>query len=316
MAKQVVLSLVVPVYNEGAGLLLFHDSLIKSLKAQQDYEIIYIDDGSADDTASVVKDLARSDESVRLLKLSRHFGKENALTAGINQATGQAIITIDGDGQHPVRLVDEFIDKWRQGARVVVGVRLPGGVPMIKRLSSRAFYTVFNHGTGQKLVPGSTDFRLIDKEVKLAFQSLPERDRITRGLIDWLGFERDYVYFEAGPRMKGKPGYSLRQLLQLAANSFVSLSPKPLYIFGYLGLLITAAAFLLGVAVIVEQLLLGDPWAWDFTGSAMLAIMILFLVGLILLSQGILSMYVSHIHSQSKGRPLYVIDKSGSIGIT
>jgi dolichol-phosphate mannosyltransferase len=168
---------------------------------------------------------------------------------------------------------------------------------------------------GQELVPGSTDFCLIDQAVQQAFLNFKEDGRITRGLIDWLGFRREFIYFEARARADGSSSYSRQQLMGLAANSFVSLSPKPLYLFGYLGVLITVAALLLGTSVLIEQVILGDPWHWKFTGTAMLGILTLFLVGIILLSQGILSLYISHIHSQSKGRPLYVIDYSGSSGI-
>jgi dolichol-phosphate mannosyltransferase len=166
-----------------------------------------------------------------------------------------------------------------------------------------------------KLITGSTDFRLIDHSVRREFLNLKETDRITRGLIDWLGFRRSYIPFEAVARQKGSPGYNRRSLMRLAAHSFVSLTPEPLYLFGYLGIFITTVALALGSSVFVEQILMGDPLHWKFTGTAMLSILILFLIGLVLLSQGILSLYVSHIHSQSKQRPLYVIDREGSVGI-
>jgi len=313
-----LLSVVVPLYNEAAGLPGFHESLLSVVRAatKGSYEIIYCDDGSDDGTADIIKRLHADDPEVKLVRLSRNFGKESVLTAGIAAASGEAVLTIDGDGQHPVGRIPDFIKAWRQGAQVVVGVRVNyAGDGFLNSLGSWLFYRLFNLFTGHKLLPGSTDFRLIDKSVAKAFLSLKEGDRITRGLIDWLGFKREIISFQAGRRQAGSAAYSRGQLIQLAANSFVSFSPKPLYLFGYLGMAITFFSLLLGTTVIIEQLVLGDPWQWDFTGTAMLGILTLFLVGIILLSQGILSLYISHIHSQAKGRPLYVIDYSQSVGL-
>jgi dolichol-phosphate mannosyltransferase len=142
-----------------------------------------------------------------------------------------------------------------------------------------------------------------------------ETDRITRGLIDWLGFRREFIEFEANARADDSTSYSRAKLMRLAANSFVSLTPTPLYVFGCVGVVITAGALVLGGSVFIEQLLLGDPWHWKFTGTAMLSILLLFLIGIVLMSQGILSLYISHVHNQSKQRPLYIIDYEGSAGI-
>jgi hypothetical protein len=174
---------------------------------------------------------------------------------------------------------------------------------------------MFNKLAGQHMIPGSTDFRLIDRSVQQAFMQLKESGRMTRSLIDWLGFKREYIYFESKARSEGSASYSLHKLVGLAADGLVSMSPRPLYLFGYLGVIITFASLLLGLAVIIEQLLLNDPLSWDFTGTAMLGILILFLVGIVLMSQGILSLYISKISEQSKQRPLYVVDYSGSVGI-
>jgi dolichol-phosphate mannosyltransferase len=312
-----LLSVVVPLYNEAGGLKSFHASLTAALAdSGGDYEIIYCDDGSADDTADAALRLHASDPKVKLLKLSRHFGKEPALSAGIAAARGQAVIMIDGDGQHPPELIPQFVNKWRQGAQVVVGLRRGNQREgLVKRYGSKLFYRLFNRLAQQKLLPGSTDFRLIDGAVRSAFLELRESDRITRGLIDWLGFRREYISFDSKAREQDRAGYGHAQLVRLAMNSVVSLTTIPLYLFGYLGMFITTGAALIGSAIIVEQLLLGDPLNWNFTGTAMLSIMLLFLVGLVLLSQGMLSLYVSHIHSQSKRRPLYVVDYDASIGV-
>lgn len=312
------ISFVIPVYNEAAGLKAFHESLVKVVQRTcgDSFEIIYCDDGSTDTTPEIVRSLCARNKRVKLIKLTRNFNKENALSAGIAEASGNAIITLDGDGQHPVELIPKFLDYWRGGAQIVVGVRTSNTKEgFIKRFGSLFFYKVFNALTGQKLIAGSSDFRLIDRSVQQAFLRLRESERLTRSLIDWLGFKRETILFKARPRQTDKPGYSFSKLFALAANSFVSMTPTPLYIFGCLGVFITCGSFMLGGAVLIEQLLLGDPWQWRFTGTAMLGILILFLVGVVLTSQGILALYIAHIHSQTKRRPLFIIDYEGSAGI-
>lgn len=311
------LSVVVPVYNEAAGLSKFHKLMLTAVNkaVSNSYEIIYVDDGSDDDSAKLISGLHANDPRVKLLKLSRNFGKESALAAGITAATGEAVLTIDGDGQHPPELIPEFVKAWKGGAQVVIGLRTGYSQnTQSKRTGSTLFHKAFNKVAGQELLQGSTDYRLMNREVQQAFLRLEESGRITRGLIDWLGFKREFIPFEAAPRGDGSASYSTGKRFQLALDSFVSLTPRPLYIFGGLGIVITCGALLLGLAVIIEQLILGDPWRWQFTGTAMLGILILFLVGIVLMSQGILALYISHIHDQTKRRPLYVIDSSGSRG--
>lgn len=309
------ISIVVPLYNEAEGLAAFHAALTAAIKAY-DYEIIYCDDGSQDKTSTIAQNLAAKDARVRLVALSRNFGKEHALAAGIQQARGQAIMLVDGDGQHPVTRIPEFVAAWETGSKVVIGVRIADAHEgFVKHIGSKVFYGLFNKFSSSPLVPGSTDFLLIDQEVRRAFLSLPETDRITRGLIDWLGYDRTYIEFEALARQHGTATYTHRQLVALAANSFVSLTTLPLYIFGYIGAAITAIAFVLGGCVGLEQIVLGDPLHWKFTGTAMLSILVVFLVGIVLLSQGILGLYISHIHNQSKRRPLYIIDHDKSVKV-
>jgi len=303
------LSIVVPVFDEASGLAHFHRDLEKAISELPHYafEIIYVNDGSRDNSAAILADIANADPRVSVVTLSRNFGKEYALTAGITEATGRAIISLDADGQHPVELLKEFIAAWEKGAQVVVGVRKGRS-----SLNSRLFYRIFNKASGEHLTPGATDYRLLDSEVQGAFVNLAENGRITRGLIDWLGFNRVSITFEPKAREFGKPTYSKKQLLRLALHSFVSLSNVPLYIFGTLGVIITMLSGLLGLAVIIEQILLRDPLSWHFTGTAMLGILILFLIGIVLMSQGILSLYISSVHQESKRRPLYIINRARS----
>jgi dolichol-phosphate mannosyltransferase len=313
-----LISFTIPLHNEAAGIADFHAQLEKmAVNATEDsYEIVYCDDGSSDQTGDIVRKICRTNPHVILIQLSRNFGKESALSAAIHQAHGQAIIMLDGDGQHPISAIPAFITSWRAGNKVVVGQRTGKDTETLtKRLGSWLFYSLFNRMTNQKLVAGTTDYRLIDRSVQQAFLALPETDRITRGLIDWLGFSRAYVPITRIARMSGTPSYSLRKLVVLATNSFVSLSSVPLYLFGYLGLIITTLSTILGLSVIVEQILLRDPWHWRFTGSAMLGILIVFLVGIVLISQGVISLYLSRVYTQAKQRPLYIIDYTASAGL-
>lgn len=316
--SNVELSVVVPVFNEATGIAIFHQNLHEALESTElkSYEIIYCDDGSSDESVQTLHSIADRDKFVKIVALTRNFGKEYALTAGIESSIGDAVLSLDGDGQHPVNLIDQFVKKWRAGSRLVIGVRDTGhGAALGRRISSKAFHWLFNHMSSQTLLLGSTDYRLIDQSVRLEFLKLKENNRITRGLIDWLGFQPDYIYFQANDNDSGSDSFSLSSQLALASSSFTSLAVKPLYIFGYLGIFIAASSFILGMIVLIEQLLLGDPLLWNFTGTAMLAILIIFLVGIILMSQGVLSLYISSILNQSKDRPLYVVDHKNSVGI-
>jgi dolichol-phosphate mannosyltransferase len=310
------ISIVVPLYNEEAGIEKFHHLLKESLDENKyNHEIIYVNDGSTDNSLQVLNKIAKTDSNVKVVNFSRNFGKEYALSAGYDQAEGDMAISMDSDGQHPPKLISKFIDEWNSGSRVVVGIRKNSEKGISKKLFARLYYMVFNRLSGDKTIPGSTDYRLLDKQVIAELTKLKENNRITRGLIDWLGFKRSYIYFESPERIAGKATYSFRKLLMLAQNSIVSMSSTPLYLFGLLGTLITAVSLLLGLSVIIEQLILGDPLNWNFTGTAQLSILILFLIGLVLISQGIISLYISQINLESKNRPNYVIDKENSIGI-
>jgi glycosyltransferase involved in cell wall biosynthesis len=203
MLKNQLISFVIPAFNEGTGIAEFHNALLKVVQANAyEYEIIYCDDGSRDNTAELVKNWHQRDSKVHLVKLSRNFGKEAALTAGISVAKGDAIITLDADGQHPVSYIPAFIEAWQKGAQVVVGLRTnASGRGFMKKTGPRLFNKLFNAVTGQSFESGSSDYRLIIRSVQTAFLALPENDRATRDLIDWLGFNRAYVRYKAAERL-------------------------------------------------------------------------------------------------------------------
>ncbi len=315
-----LLSIVIPAYNESEVIEQFHaELLMPSVKRflKNSYEIIYVNDGSSDDTLAKLQSLAQANSRVRVVSLSRNFGKEIATTAGIFTCSGDATIILDADGQHPPELIGEFLSLWEKGSDVVVGVRnKEKHEGLIKHLGSRLFYKLFNSTSDINLVPRSTDYRLISREVREEFLKFTEINRITRGLIDWLGFERSYVYFDSPERIAGTASYRTSQLIRLAVNSFVSLSLKPLFIFGWVGLAITICSFLIGIFIIIEQFLLQDPLSMHFSGPFILGVFTSFLIGIVLVSQAILATYISHIHTQSQNRPLFVIDKKRSMNLS
>jgi glycosyltransferase involved in cell wall biosynthesis len=309
------LSIVIPAFNESGNVEFIYDALSKVLKkVNLTYEIIFVDDGSKDDTNEKVRIISKRDKRVRLISFSRNFGKEIATTAGIQLATGSATIIVDADGQHPVELIPEFIKLWKEGNKVIVGIRDQyKSEGFIKTYGSKAFYNLFNRFSGITLIPGSTDFRLIDKDVRQEFSKLQEQDRITRGLIDWTGFKKEYVHFTALDRHHGVATYTHSKLVKLALNSFISLSFAPLYVFGYLGLLLTTLSFIGGTFILIEQYILSDPLNLNISGAASLGILLLFTVGVLLISQGIMSLYISKIYAETKRRPLFIIDTDRSI---
>jgi glycosyltransferase involved in cell wall biosynthesis len=315
-SSELTLSVVVPVYNEAGYLPALHESLTRVLPAIIDgYEIIFVDDGSHDASVRIIQGLCRSDPHVRLLKLTRNFGKEIATTAGIHLAEGQAILTLDADGQHPVDRIADFVTAWRQGAKVVVGVRTANQREgMVKRYGSKLFYALVNRLADTKLVPGATDYRLIDQTVQHEFKRITERNRITRGLIDWLGYQPVYISFAALPRTSGTAGYSFKKLVKLAVDSVVSLSISPLYITAYIGAFVLPASLLLGIGMLLNALF-GDPLKLHATGGAYVLVLVLFLIGVLLVSQGIIGLYLSHIHAETQNRPLYIVDHDPSEGI-
>lgn len=313
MTKSLI-SIVVPAYNESEGIKSFHNNLLIPSIEGLNCEIIYVNDGSGDSTIEKINELAESDKRIRLIDLSRNFGKELALTAGISLAKGEAIITLDSDGQHPPKEIPNFIDEWKSGAQVVIGVRKSQNHEgFIKRQGSKIFYYIFNKLSGTKLVPRSTDYRLIDSLVREEFIKMAEPNRITRGLIDWLGFKKTYVYFNSPERTMGESTYKTSALIKLALNSFTSLSLRPLFIFGYLGAFLLVLSVSLGMFVLIEYFIMGDPMNLNITGSAILSIFILFLVSLLLISQSLVSVYIARIHEQTQSRPLFIVNKKTSV---
>lgn len=318
MAQQLI-SIIVPVYNEAPNIPLLHDEIVKHVSSlPYQFEFVFIDDGSRDNSAQALHQLAdqTQHEQLKLIELSRNFGKEAAVSAGLHAAKGDAAIILDADLQHPPNLINKFIIKWKKGAEVVVGVKRYGkSEGWIKRTSSDLFYNLLRPVSDTDITPHAADYRLLDRRVINAFTQLHEHNRLTRGLIDWLGFKRDYVQFDVAPRANGERSYTFRKLIALAMNSFTAYSLLPLRIASYIGYTILTLTIPGGLFLVIDMYILNDPLNLNVTGMAMLAILILFLIGIVLVCMGFMAMYIAHIHAEVINRPLYVVRNQLETGI-
>jgi len=307
-ARTPLISIIVPVYNEADNLPLLYKELSRHSEAlPYQFEMLFVDDGSKDDSAKVLHRFARRDRRVRLIRFSRNFGKEAAVTAGLHAARGNAALIMDADMQMPPSLMTHFIRKWETGAEVVVGVFKSRNLSLVKKAGAKVFYKIMQRISHTKITPNATDYRLLDRKVINVFNQFTERNRITRGLIDWLGFERAYIYFEQQPRRFGTPGYTFQKLLTLAMNSFTAYSLLPLRLAGYIGATILTVSVPLGAFLYVERYILGDYLHLGINGTTMLAMLTVFMVGLVLTCLGLMALYIAHIHAEVTNRPLYVV---------
>lgn len=305
------IAIIIPAYNEEKNIVPVYDALKKVFAPLADsyrFEIVFVNDGSTDNTSGEIEKLSQRDPIVKYIDFSRNFGKELATTAGINNCLADACIMLDADMQHPVELIPEFITRWEAGNDVVIGVRKENKSDgWIKKIGSKIFYKIINQIADVHIIPSATDFRLIDRVVIAEFNRFTEANRMTRALIDWLGFRRACIYFDANERLHGTASYGFWKLFKLAINSFMSLSLVPLKLAGSLGILITTVSGLAGLYILLGKYFFHTHFASTFSDAENLAILILFLVGIILMSIGLLAIYVANIHSEVINRPMYVV---------
>ncbi|MDQ5972172.1 MAG: polyisoprenyl-phosphate glycosyltransferase [Patescibacteria group bacterium] len=307
------LSIIVPVYNEAEGVRQFHKMLVAEVaKLQlQSHEIIFVNDGSSDNSAAVLDKLAQQGApETRAIHLTRNFGKEAALSAGLHNASGDAAIMLDSDGQHPPSMMGEFMAAYKEGYDMVVGVRTDNlDEKKVKKLGNKLYYRLLKMVGVSHLQPRVTDFRLLSREVMDEFSRFSERRRITRGLLDWMGFNVTYIEFKSPSRLAGTATYDTKKLMYLAVDSILSNSRKPLAISLALGSLISLLSTVGFVFIATEVYLLDDPLGLKLTGSALLFMVTLFMIGIILVAQGIASLYLARIYEETQKRPLYIIDR-------
>ena len=305
-------SIVIPAYNEAPCLVKLHQELMDACDLLPfQFEFLIVNDGSTDETEQVLADLRRRDDRVRYLALSRNFGHQGALSAGMAFATGDAVITMDADIQHPPSMIPRLLECWEAGYDVVNTVRLDtADSSLCKRLFSRAFYWVFKALTGVHIEPGSADFRLISREPVDALNRLPERHRFIRGLVPWLGFRQTSVPFRAPARWAGNSKYTFRRSLCLALEGVTAFSMFPLRLAAVFGLFVMAASFAYGVISLCWQLF-GGHAVGRWTS---LMICVQFFGGCQLATIGILSEYLGRTLDQVKGRPLYIVRSARGLG--
>lgn len=301
------IAIIVPVYNEANSLNLLHIELDKvfSILSEYEWEILFVDDGSSDNSWEEINRLSKKDSRVSGVCLSRNFGKEMALTAGVESIENiDAVIFIDADLQHPPEMIPKFIHEWENGLEIVVGIRKKvSDYSIVKKVGSKLFYVIMKRFSDIDIPPNSTDFRLLDKKVVQVLSRFPERTRMFRGLIDWMGFKKSYVTFSASDRQNGNPTYSFKKLFNLAVNSITSFSLLPLRLTGYLGLSVCTLTGLL-----LFYMLITDFFSFQiYTPQAYFAVFNAFLVGIMLSALGMLALYIGHIHTEVVGRPLYII---------
>src|SRR5712672_2959157 len=304
------LSIVVPVYNEAAGLALLHErigELAKALRQRYGFacEVVYVDDGSADATLVIARGLAADALDVQVVSLSRNFGKEAALMAGLDHARRGAILFMDGDGQHPPDLVEKLVAHWiDDGYDVVYTAKAHrDNESFLRRAAVRGFYNLINWGARQKIPEDAGDFRLLSPRAAAALKQLPGRNRFFKGLASWIGFRQIRVDYEPAERIHGRTTWNLYSLIGLSIEGLTSFSVAPLRLASLLGLLLAAAAFIFGVQILLETFVFGE----SVPGYPSVIVGLMVLGGVQLIMIGIMGEYIGKILSELKARPVYFV---------
>lgn len=305
--KKKLISVVAPVYFEELLIGEFYrriTAVMRSLARKYDYELVFVNDGSTDRSLEILESFLETDNRVRIVNLSRNFGHQRAITAGIDYAAGDAVVVIDSDLQDPPEVIPQMVAEWERGVQVVGGTRINRkGESFFKLFTARMFYRILNSLSDVPLPLDTGDFRLMDRAVADVVRGMREESRYIRGLIVWAGFRQGSVQYERDPRTAGATKYSLKKMLRLAFDGITSFSEKPLMLAMQLGLLITGASFLGMLYLFISRIIRPESVVAGWTS---LIVIVLFVGGTQLLVIGILGLYVGRIHRQSKGRPLYI----------
>lgn len=300
-----VLSLVVPMFNESGNLDKLFARLAEVMAEIGDtYEIVCVDDGSKDDSVALALAHRDRDPRIKVVELSRNFGKELALTAGLRHTAGQAVVMIDADLQHPPEVIKEMLAKWREGFEMVIAVRRDREQESAaKRLAANLFYDLFGRVSEVRLPQGAGDFRLLDRKVVDVLNNMPEHSRFMKGLYAWVGFRQTSIPFDVADRAHGETKFNLFRLYRLAIDGITSFTSLPLKVWTFMGMLVASFALLYGFVFIVKTLVLGI----DVPGYPSLIVAITFFSGVQLISLGVIGEYLGRVFSEVKNRPLYVV---------
>lgn len=303
------ISLVVPVFNEEDAIPIFYKT-VREFEELQHYEveIVFINDGSKDATESIIRSLAIADPLVVALSFTRNFGKEPALFAGLDHATGEAVIPIDVDLQDPINVIPHLIDKWKAGAEMVLAKRADRSTDgRLKRKTAEWFYKLHNKISNPKIEENVGDFRLMSRAVVENIKLLPERNLFMKGILSWVGGNTDVVEYTRAERIAGDSKFNGWKLWNLALEGITSFSTFPLRMWTYIGLLVAGLSFIYGAWMIIDTIAFGNP----VRGYPSLLVSILFLGGVQLIGIGVLGEYIGRIYTESKNRPRYILKNEG-----
>ncbi|MFH1968585.1 MAG: glycosyltransferase family 2 protein [bacterium] len=311
MNENTEVSIIIPAYNEEKNLKELTAKLISSLNyLGRNFEVIFVDDGSTDKSFDIIKELNQKDKRIKSIKLSRNFGQQIAILAGIDSAKGNIIITMDADLQHPPELIPKMLELQEDGYDVVYTIRRKtGGAGFGKRIFSKAFYWLFNKSTKLKLDRGSADFRLMNRKTADAFRQMREVHRFNRGLFSWMGFKHTGIHYNAPSRVKGKAKYYFKNNVRMALDGILSFSSFPLRFACYLGLIISLLSAIYAFWLVIIKL----TGAKITPGWTQLIVTVIFFGGIQLFFIGIIGEYVSRVFEETKKRPLYLVDESVGI---
>lgn len=302
-----IISLVVPVFNEEDAVPIFHQAIKTNQElAAYDMEIIFVNDGSTDATAQVVKKILLDESNIKLINFSRNFGKEPALFAGLQHAQGDVVIPIDVDLQDPIEVIPRLIEKYLDGAEVVLAKRVDRvSDSWMKRRTAEAFYWVHNKISKPKIESNVGDFRLMSRKVVDEIIKLEETQLFMKGILSWVGFKTEIVEYTREKRVIGDTKFNAWKLWNLAVEGITSFSTVPLKIWTYIGLLISLCSFLYAIAIIIDKLLFGN----SVSGYSSIMVSLLFLGGVQLIGIGVLGEYVGRIYMETKKRPRYIVSE-------
>lgn len=302
-----LISIVSPVFNEEACLPAFHARVVEmwSQISMYDLELIYVDDGSSDGSADILRSIAASDARVRVLRMSRNFGHQAAITCGIDHALGAAVVVIDSDLQDPPEVIPQMVEVWERGVDVVFGQRrVREGEHLLKRMTAAGYYRLLARLTDLHMPVDSGDFRLLSRRSVDALKQLREESRYVRGLIAWVGFQQEAVVYDRDPRFAGDSSYSWGRMFRLALDGVTSFSDRPLRLATSLGVMVSGGSFIGAVYITLSKLMKPEQ---SLPGFASLSVLILFLGGVQLTSIGVLGEYVGRVFKETKRRPLYLV---------
>ena len=301
-------SILIPMYNESEVVEMFFVAMDRTLdRSLADFEFICVDDGCSDDTLEKLTRLARRDERIKVVSFSRNFGKEAAMSAALDYATGAAVIPIDADLQDPPELINEMVRKWRSGFDVVVAKRASRDTDsLVKRRTAGIFYRVFNAVSETPIPENVGDYRLMSRRVVEVIRKLPEKDRFMKGLFSWPGFATTTIEFNRQTRADGQTKFNYWKLWNFAIGGIASFSTVPIRIGTYIGLLISVVSFFYAAYVVIRTLILGV----DVPGYSSLIVIILFMGGVQLMVMGLLGEYIGRIYREVKNRPIYVVENT------